>query len=117
MQFSSFSNVVMAFVSTFQNILVSLPGCPWCVRARGLLQDNCIEFYEFEVTGNRYITPGGNLPNFPIQELQNYYSYSSYPMIFLNGEFIKGYSNLEAMVNSGEIENYKTKTKITSRGN
>lgn len=119
MQMSALGNIVLAFIQTFQNVVISLPGCPWCEKAKDLLQIQCFEFYEFAVDSTGYLKPGSNLPNIHIQQIQNQYNYRSYPMIFLNGQFIQGYSNLETLVENGMIEKYRKTIapKTTSMGN
>lgn len=115
MQTAAFGNIVLAFIQMFQNIIISKNGCRWCELAKDLLESQGIDYNEFTVTEHRYIIPGGNMRNIHIQEIQDQFLYRFYPMIFLNGEFIKGYAELLNLVETGRIEYYKNGTRFVSQ--
>ena len=65
--------------------MLSRDGCPYCVRAKGLLRDADIDFDELVL--NRDYTD---------QTLRALTAATSYPQIFVNGESIGGAGELEA---------------------
>jgi len=68
----------------------SRPGCPFCVRAKGLLRDAGIEFEELEL--NRDYTD---------RTLRAVADATTYPQVFINGEHIGGSDELEEWLSSG----------------
>lgn len=68
----------------------SRPGCPFCVRAKGLLHDAGIEFEELEL--NRDYTD---------RTLRAVADATTYPQVFINGEHIGGSDELEEWLSSG----------------
>ena len=63
----------------------SRPGCPFCVRAKGMLRDAGIEFEELVL--NRDYTD---------RTLRAVSTKTSYPQVFVNGKLIGGSDELEA---------------------
>ncbi len=63
-------------------------GCPFCVRAKGLLRDWGIEFEELML--NR---------DFSGRALRAIAAVESYPQVFVNGEHIGGADHLEQWLN------------------
>jgi glutaredoxin-like protein len=64
-------------------------GCPFCVRAKGLLRDADIEFEELVL--NRDYTD---------RTLRAVSTKTTYPQVFINGELIGGSDDLEAWLKS-----------------
>ena len=69
----------------------SRPGCPFCVRAKGMLRDAGIEFEELVL--NRDYTD---------RTLRAVANATTYPQVFVNGELIGGSDELEAWLNKAE---------------
>ena len=67
----------------------SREGCPFCVRAKGLLRDADIEFEELVL--NRDYTD---------RTLRAVSTKTTYPQVFINGELIGGSDDLEAWLKS-----------------
>jgi len=68
----------------------SRPGCPHCVRAKGLLRDAGLEFEELVL--NRDYTD---------QTLRAVADATTYPQVFVDGELIGGADELEKWLQSG----------------
>lgn len=100
------TQVLDIFVSTFKNIILSLDGCPWCVKAASLLEKKGIDFFEFKVNDYGYIVAGTDSRDIPMADFQERYNHFSYPMIFLDGKFVGGFSNLQELEDNGELEKY-----------
>jgi glutaredoxin-like protein len=64
-------------------------GCPFCVRAKGLLRDAGIEFEELLL--NRDYTD---------QTLRAVAAATTYPQVFVDGKLIGGSENLQAWLES-----------------
>ncbi len=69
----------------------SREGCPFCVRAKGLLNDAGIEFEELVL--NRDYTD---------RTLRAVSTFTTYPQVFINGKLIGGSDDLEAWLQSLE---------------
>jgi glutathione-dependent peroxiredoxin len=69
----------------------SRPGCPFCVRAKGLLRDAGIEFEELVL--NRDYTD---------RTLRAIADATTYPQVFINGEHVGGSDDLEAWLSNGQ---------------
>jgi len=69
----------------------SRPGCPFCVRAKGLLRDAGIEFEELVL--NRDYTD---------RTLRAVSDATTYPQVFINGEHIGGSDDLEAWLSKDQ---------------
>jgi glutaredoxin-like protein len=69
----------------------SRPGCPFCARAKGLLQDAGIEYEELVL--NRDYTD---------RTLRAVANATSYPQVFIDGEHIGGSDDLEKWLEGGK---------------
>jgi glutaredoxin-like protein len=69
----------------------SRPGCPYCVRAKGLLRDAGLEFEELVL--NRDYTD---------RTLRAVANATTYPQVFVNGELIGGSVEVEAWLKQSE---------------
>ena len=69
------------------------PSCPFCVKAKQLLESEGISFTEI------------NLQEHPseVQPLIERTNYRKVPQIFINDEFIGGFSELQSLKNSGTL--------------
>jgi glutaredoxin 3 len=68
--------------------------CPYCVRAKRLLSEKGIEFTDVNVDKE----PGKR------EELVRKTGHKTNPMIFINDQFIGGFSELSALDEKGELE-------------
>lgn len=69
--------------------------CPFCVKAKQLLQTEGLEFTEVNLEQHPEETQ-------PLIERTNY---RKVPQIFINDEFIGGFSELQALKTSGKLNN------------
>ncbi len=69
----------------------SRPGCPFCVRAKGMLRDAGIEFEELVL--NRDYTD---------RTLRAVADATTYPQVFIDGQLIGGSDDLEAWLSASE---------------
>ena len=70
--------------------MFSRPGCPFCVRAKGLLNDAGLDFEELVL--NRDYTD---------MTLRAVANATTYPQVFVNGQLIGGSDELEAWLAEG----------------
>lgn len=68
--------------------------CPYCVRAKRLLQDKGADFNEVNVDQE----PGKR------EEMVRKTGHKTIPMIFINDKFIGGFSDLSALEEKGELD-------------
>ena len=69
-----------------------IPDCPWSARAIRMLRTLQVE-HEIKVIKN----------DNDFKALNKLTKYSSFPQIFINGEFIGGYSELAELHSSGKL--------------
>jgi glutaredoxin 3 len=69
------------------------PSCPFCVKAKQLLESEGISFTEINLQEH----PG------EVQPLIERTNYRKVPQIFINDEFIGGFSELQSLKNSGTL--------------
>jgi len=70
------------------------PTCPFCIRAKAILSDKGIEYVDHDVS---------NDPVLRAQASEKAGGHSTVPMIFLDGKFIGGCSELQGLVAAGEL--------------
>lgn len=68
--------------------------CPYCVRAKNLFKQKGIEFQEINLDGK----------DDELHQLRQKTQWKTVPQIFINGEFIGGYTDLAALNQSGELD-------------
>ena len=69
--------------------------CPYCIRAKGLLERKGVEFVEIDVTDD---------PVLRAQMVKLAGGRRTVPEIFINGEIIGGCDELYALERSGELD-------------
>ena len=67
--------------------------CPFCIRAKELLDDEGIAYDEHVMDGR----------NKELDELKRRYDHDTVPIILLDGEFIGGCTELEELVRRGGL--------------
>lgn len=77
-------------------VMFSWVHCPYCVRAKEILKPlvNDMQVYEVDEMEN-----GENLR----KQIYDTYNHDTVPAIFINGEFVGGCSDLQALQKSGEL--------------
>lgn len=68
--------------------------CPYCVRAKSLLQEKKADFEEIDVTNDGETR----------QKISEQTGWMTVPMIFIGEEFIGGADELFALESSGELD-------------
>lgn len=68
--------------------------CPFCVRAKEILEDEGIPYEEHVMDGKRA----------ELSEVKRRYDHDTVPIILLDGEFIGGCSELEALRRRGGLQ-------------
>ncbi len=71
-------------------------GCPYCHRAKNLLQRKGIAFQEVDLTEDAKKR----------QELQDRYNWMSVPIILIGEKFIGGANELDELERTGELSKY-----------
>ena len=74
--------------------IYSADWCPFCIRAKKLLDEKNIPYEDFNVDE----TPGMR------EELVKKTNYKKVPQIFINDEFIGGFDELAALNEKGELD-------------
>ena len=74
--------------------IYTTPFCPYCHRAKALLEKKGVSFTEIDVMN----TPGKRA------EMQTRASRTSVPQIFIDGRHVGGSDDLQALDRSGELD-------------
>jgi glutaredoxin 3 len=77
-----------------QAVLYTWAFCPFCVRAKAILEDQDIEYVEHRMDGKRE----------ELNELKRQYGHPTVPIILLDGEFIGGCDELEVLARRGALK-------------
>lgn len=80
--------------STF---LVTKQRCPFCIKAKELLEKKGKKYHEIDAEKNRDL----------VDEIKNAQAHMTFPMIYLDGKFVGGYDQLAKFYN--ELENKANK--------
>lgn len=75
-------------------VLYTKPTCPFCIRAKALLDEKGIEYEDHDISHD---------PERRDQISASVGGHRTVPMIFLDGKFIGGNSELQALAISGEL--------------
>lgn len=67
--------------------------CPYCVRAKNLLQDLGLKYTEIDMTNKID----------ELQELKNKTGHKTVPQIFIGQTFVGGFTELQALHDSGQL--------------
>lgn len=73
--------------------IYSTQSCPYCVRAKNYFSQNGLSYEEIDLTGNFE----------EIDRMKNKTGHRTVPMIFVNDQFIGGYSDMMEKIESGEL--------------
>eukprot|EP00924_Labyrinthula_sp_SR-Ha-C_P016954 snap_masked-scaffold_6-processed-gene-19.39-mRNA-1 protein AED:1.00 eAED:1.00 QI:0/-1/0/0/-1/1/1/0/98 len=92
-------NTLKGYIKKFPVVMVSLEGCPFCMRARGLLSS--------EMDGEKYHIvdmTGGEKPQYveACQEITGT-NHRTFPMIWVKEEFIGGSDSLQEYSESNDL--------------
>ncbi len=71
--------------------------CPFCVRAKGLLEKHDVSYVEHVMDGK----------NAELAEVKRRYGHSTVPIVLLDGEFVGGCDDLEALARRGGLDRAK----------
>lgn len=75
--------------------LYTKPTCPFCNKAKALLEAKGIEFEDHDISKD---------PELRAEVSASVGGYNTVPMIFIDGEFIGGNSELQALETIGKLE-------------
>lgn len=75
-------------------VLYTKPACPFCIRAKALLDERGIEYEDHDVSRDTALRE---------QISASVGGYRTVPMIFLDGKFIGGNSELQVLAANGEL--------------
>ena len=76
--------------------IYSKSDCPYCEQAKLLFKDKGVHFKEYDITGN------GKLQKEMMKRSEG--KLMTVPQIYINRVLIGGYSDLQALDDSGELE-------------
>lgn len=75
-------------------LMYSKDPCPYCVRAKNLLNEKGIAFEEIDLTDK----------DDEIQKIKNETGWRTVPIIMINGKLIGGYDDLRKLDNEGKLD-------------
>jgi len=78
---------------TDRNIVYTIRSCPFCVRAKGLLQEMGVDYEEVLIEDRE-----------EMMKLKETYGWRTFPMIIINGNFLGGFQDVQSLVERGEFE-------------
>ncbi len=76
-------------------VIYSKPTCPFCIRAKHLLDDKAISYQDIDIS---------NDPARKSEMISKAFGKTTVPQIFLNGQHIGGCDDLYAMERSGKLD-------------
>lgn len=74
------------------SFIIVKPNCPFCVQAKALLKRKNVDCAEIKLSENMKL----------VDEIVKEKNHMTFPMIFLNGEFIGGCDDLQAHFTAAE---------------
>jgi glutaredoxin 3 len=86
-------NILCYFIDMPNVKIYTSPGCVYCLLAKNLLKSLNAEYEEI----NAWDAPD------EADKLQREHSWSSLPMIVVNGEFLGGYDDINALHQEGKL--------------
>ncbi|VDK88620.1 unnamed protein product [Litomosoides sigmodontis] len=88
-------------VKRFPVVIFTVPRCPYCVRAKLLLDSEGIEYKESNLNAHEHDFSTGRQSY--VNALINITKQTSLPQIFICGDFIGGFSELQQLKNAGTL--------------
>lgn len=73
--------------------IYSTNSCPYCVRAKSYFENNGLEFDEIDLT-NKFDE---------IERIKKQTGHQTVPLIYVNDQFIGGYSDMMSKIETGEL--------------
>jgi len=76
-----------------ENIVYTTQSCPFCIMVKRILADHGVEFEE------RLLTDRADL-----EEVKKKYKWRTVPLVILNGQFIGGCEDTQALIRAGKLD-------------
>ena len=76
-----------------QATLYTWTTCPFCIRAKQVLDEHGVSYEEIVMDGK----------NAELNEVKSKYGHHTVPIVLLDGEFVGGCSELEALARQGKL--------------
>ncbi|OZC07139.1 glutaredoxin [Onchocerca flexuosa] len=102
-------------VKHFPVVIFTLPRCPYCVRAKQLLNDERIEYKENDLDIHQRRFPANHQSY--VNGLMQITKQTSVPQIFICGDFIGGFMELQQLKNAGMLLNRIDECRSSSEKN
>lgn len=80
--------------------LFTLPTCPFCRKAKELLEDNYLDYFEYDISHDEEKIREKLGKRFKID------GRVTVPQIVINGKHIGGYSELKDIIQKGKLSDY-----------
>lgn len=81
--------------------IYTLPHCPFCIKAKEKLNDNYLDYTEYDISHNEEEMRKKLAEMFNIESGR-----ATVPQVVVNGKHIGGYSELKELINSGKLNQY-----------
>lgn len=81
--------------------IYTIPTCPFCKKAKEKLNDNYLDYTEYDISHNEEEIRHKLAELFEIPSGR-----ATVPQITINGKHIGGYSELKELINSGRLNQY-----------
>lgn len=75
-------------------VMYTTPWCPYCIRARGLLDDKGVAYTDINVSGNAALR----------DEMERRSGRHTVPQIWINDQHVGGCSELMALERAGKLD-------------
>uniref|UniRef100_A0A1I7VGE7 Glutaredoxin domain-containing protein n=1 Tax=Loa loa TaxID=7209 RepID=A0A1I7VGE7_LOALO len=99
----------------FPVVIFTMPRCPYCVRAKQLLDKERIEYKENNLDIHQRRFPANHQSY--VNGLINITKQTSVPQIFICGDFIGGFTELQQLKNAGMLLNAIAKCRSSPEKN
>ncbi|KAL3999136.1 Glutaredoxin family protein [Acanthocheilonema viteae] len=102
-------------VKHFPVVIFTMPRCPYCLRAKQLLDSERIEYKENNLDVHQRRFPVNHQSY--VNGLINITKQTSVPQIFICGDFIGGFSELKQLKNAGMLLNAISRCRPSTEKN
>lgn len=78
-------SIIQSFLKIDPSLIVTKPKCPFCRDAKKMLDDNKVSYRELDCEKEREL----------VEAIKQEKKHNTFPMIFVNSEFVGGFQQLE----------------------
>lgn len=81
--------------------IYTIPTCPFCNKAKEKLNDNYLDYFEYDISHDEENLRTELAKRFKIEGGR-----ATVPQVVINGKHVGGYAELKELINSGKLNQY-----------